>query len=83
MLLAHIEMTPSAHWILSLVELIYFAPSDLPLLYLLWTHRQTGRAGWFFFLLFVILQCTGSGMTVGVGTNGTPPSIAIVIVQVG
>lgn len=76
-------MPPSAHWILALVELIYYTPSILPLAYTLYTHRRTGLAGWTFLLLFTILQATGAGMIVSAGPHGTPSSIAVILVQVG
>lgn len=76
-------MPPSPHWILALIELIYFIPSTIPLLYILYSHRHAGSTGWIFFLLFIALQCAGSGMIVSAGQNGTPSSTAIIIVQVG
>ena len=76
-------MGVSAHWVLALVELIYFAPAALPLLYVLRSHFSTGRSGWFFFLLFIVLQCAGSGMIVSAGQNGTPSEVALILVQVG
>lgn len=76
-------MPPSAHWILALVELIYYTPSILPLAYTLYTHRRTGLAGWTFFLLYTVLQATGAGMIISAGPHGTPSSVAIILVQVG
>lgn len=55
----------------------------LPLLYVLRTHHRTGKTGWTFLFIFILLQCTGSGMIVGAGQNGTPSATAIIIVQVG
>ncbi|KAK3696360.1 hypothetical protein LTR37_018025 [Vermiconidia calcicola] len=76
-------MASSAHWILALVELLYYVPSAPPLIYVLWKHRHTGISGWLFLLVFVILQCTGCAMIVSAGKGGTPSSTAIIIVQVG
>lgn len=76
-------MATSAHWILALVEIIYYVPSAFLLVYVLWQHRNTGRSGWFFLLTFAILQSVGSALHVSAGRNGTPSLTAIIIVQVG
>lgn len=76
-------MSPSPQYILSLTTLIYYAPCAPLLLYILWTHRHTGISGWKFFFLFTALQCTGAGLAVGSGANGTPSATSIILTQVG
>ena len=77
-------MPPSPHWILALTEILYFAPSTLPILYLLYTNRRDPlRTTWVFLLLFTLLQLIGSAMTLNAGPHGTPSAVAIILVQVG
>lgn len=77
-------MAPSSHWILALTEILYFAPSTLPLLYLLYTHRSGPLTStWVFLLLFTLLQLIGSAMILHAGPHGTPSAVATILVQVG
>lgn len=69
-------------WSLALAELIYYIPSTIPVLFLLWRHRRH-FLGWLFLFVFASLQIVGSGMTISAGENGTPSATAITLTSVG
>ena len=74
---------PTSSWDLALVELIYYIPTSIPLLYILWKHRRTGISGWLFLFAFIMLQAIGSGMTLSAGENGKPSTGSIIVSNVG
>ena len=62
---------------------MYYIPSVLPLLYLLWAYRHTAVVGWLFMFIFVMLQIIGSGIVIGAGEEGQPPNVAIILISIG
>ncbi|WPH01690.1 Hypothetical protein R9X50_00454200 [Acrodontium crateriforme] len=74
---------PSSSFALAITELVYYLSSTLPLLYCLYSHRQTGLTGWLFLFLFTALQIIGSALSLSAGPNGTPSTISTIITGVG
>lgn len=76
-------MPSSPLWPLAVAELTYFAAWIFPLVYVLYTHRWTGRTGWLGLLLYLALQCAGSGVIVAAGPDHFPPAVALVVMRIG
>jgi len=76
---------PSATWIISLVELVYYIPFSIVVLYLLYRNFGIlhGVLGYIYLSSYMLLQIISSGMILSAGQNGTPSITALIIQSVG
>lgn len=68
---------------LAIVEVIFFSLMVPPVLYVAWVHRRPQTMGWVYILLFLVLQTTGSAITLHAGTTGPPSITGAIITGIG
>jgi hypothetical protein len=74
---------PTSAFSLAIVEVVFFSLMVPAVLYVAWEHRRPQTMGWAFILLFLVLQITGSAITVSAGTNGPPSITGAIVTGVG
>ena len=68
---------------LAIVEVVFYSLMVPPVLYVAWEHRRPQTMGWVFILLFLILQITGSAITLHAGTTGLSSTTGAIITGIG
>lgn len=74
---------PTPAFSLAIVEVVFFSLMVPPVLYVAWVHRRPQTLGWIFIFLFLVLQITGSAITLHAGTTGPLPITGAIITGVG